>query len=185
MDRASHDGLGAPRAAAQLSTDSDRQVVHAADLAGLREAIGLAAAARTAGRHPFGAMVVAADGRVLARAGNESAGGEDPTAHAETLAIRQAAAAYGTAALAGGTLITSAEPCAMCTGAVYWAGLSRIVYGLSEQRLRLLTGDHPENPTLDMPCRQVLAAGQRAVSVVGPLLEAEAAAVHSGFWTRR
>jgi tRNA(adenine34) deaminase len=66
----------------------------------LREAIALAAAARAAGRHPFGALVAAADGTVLARAGNESAAGEDPTAHAETVAIRRAAAAHGTAALA-------------------------------------------------------------------------------------
>jgi tRNA(Arg) A34 adenosine deaminase TadA len=156
-----------------------------ADLAALREAIGLAAAARAAGRHPFGALVLAADGTVLGRAGNESAAGEDPTAHAETLAIRLAAAAHGTGALAGGALVTSAEPCAMCTGAVYWAGLSRIVYGISERHLRTLTGDHPENPTLDMPCRTVLATGQRTVMVSGPLLEAEAAAVHCGFWTRR
>jgi tRNA(Arg) A34 adenosine deaminase TadA len=155
-----------------------------ADLAALREAIGLAMQARLAGRHPFGAMVLASDGIVLARAGNESAAGEDPTAHAETLAIRRAAAEHGSAALAGGTLVSSAEPCAMCTGAVYWAGLSRLVYGLSEARLRELTGDHPQNPTLDMPCRTVLATGQRRVEVLGPLLGPEAEAVHAGFWRR-
>ncbi len=156
----------------------------ARDLARLREAIGLAAAARAAGRHPFGALVVGADGAVLARAGNESAAGDDPTAHAETVAIRRAAATHGTAALAGGSLVTSAEPCAMCSGAVYWAGLSRVVYGLSERRLRTLTGAHPENPTLDLPCRDVFASGQRRVDVRGPLLEDEAAAVHDGFWAR-
>ncbi|MFN9773375.1 MAG: nucleoside deaminase [Burkholderiales bacterium] len=150
----------------------------------LREAIALSAAARTAGRHPFGALVVAADGTVLARAGNESATGDDPTAHAETVAIRRAAAAHGTAALAGGALVTSAEPCAMCAGAAYWAGLSGVVYGLSETRLRAMTGAHPENPTLDLPCRTVFASGQRAVEVTGPLLEDEAAAVHDGFWSR-
>ena len=155
-----------------------------ADLAALREAIGLAMQARRAGRHPFGAVVVATDGSVLARAGNESAAGEDPTAHAETLAIRRAAATHGSAALAGGALVSSAEPCAMCAGAVYWAGLSQLGYGLSETRLRELTGDHPENPTLDMPCRTVLATGQRRVDVFGPLLEAEAEAVHAGFWQR-
>ncbi len=156
-----------------------------ADLVALREAIGLAAAARAAGRHPFGALVVAADGRVLGRAGNESAAGDDPTAHAETTAIRRAAAAHGTAALGGGALVTSAEPCAMCAGAAYWAGLSRVVYGLSERRLRTITGAHPENPTLDLPCRDVFASGQREVTVVGPLIEDEAAAVHAGFWDRR
>lgn len=156
----------------------------ASDLARLREAIELAADARAAGRHPFGALVVGADGTVLARAGNESAAGDDPTGHAETVAIRRAAAAHGTAALAGGALVSSAEPCAMCAGAAYWAGLSRVVYGLSERRLRALTGAHPENPTLDLPCREVFASGQRRVRVRGPLLEDEAAAVHEGFWTR-
>lgn len=154
----------------------------ATDRVHLREAIALAAQARAAGRHPFGALVVSADGTVLARAGNQSAAGEDPTAHAETVAIRLAAATHGTAALAGGSLVTSAEPCVMCAGAAYWAGLARVVYGLSEKRLRALTGNHPENPTLDLPCRAVFAAGQREVRVVGPLMEDEAAVVHEGFW---
>jgi tRNA(Arg) A34 adenosine deaminase TadA len=81
-------------------------------------------------------------------------------------------------------LVSSAEPCAMCAGAAYWAGLSRVVYGLSEKRLRTMTGDHPENPTLDLPCRDVFARGLRRVAVLGPLLEDEAAAVHAGFWSR-
>lgn len=155
------------------------------DEARVREAIALATAARAAGRHPFGALVLDARGDVLARAGNESAAGEDPTAHAETLAIRLAAAAHGGARLAGGTLVTSAEPCAMCAGAAYWAGLARVVYGLSERRLRDITGAHAENPTLDLPCRTIFAAGQRPVEVVGPLLEDEAAASHAGFWSAR
>lgn len=174
---------GGPRDASSAS-DADAHEASPSDLAALREAIALARQARDAGRHPFGAMVVAADGTVLARAGNESAAGKDPTAHAETVAIRLAAATYGSAALAGGALVSSAEPCAMCTGAVYWAGLSKLVYGLSEARLRELTGDHPENPTLDMPCRAVLATGQRQVAVLGPLLGQEAEAVHAGFWHR-
>ena len=49
----------------------------------------------------------------------------------------------------------------MCAGAIYWAGIGRLVYGLSEHRLRELTGNHPENPTLDLPCREVFASGQR------------------------
>ena len=151
-------------------------------IAALREAIALSAQARAAGRHPFGALVLAADGSELSRAGNESAAGADPTAHAETVAVRRAAAEHGIAALIGGALVSSAEPCAMCAGAVYWAGLSRVVYGLSEKRLRGLTGNHPENPTLDLPCRAVFRSGQRQVHVDGPLLEDEAAAVHQGFW---
>ncbi len=53
---------------------------------------------------------------------------------------------------------------------------------VSEARLRTLTGDHPANPTLALPCREVFARGQRAIVVVGPLLEDEAAAPHLGFW---
>ena len=154
------------------------------ELARLRDAIALSAQARAAGRHPFGALVVAADGAELARAGNESAAGDDPTAHAELLAVRRAAAVHGSARLAGATLYTSAEPCAMCAGAAYWGGLAGVVYALAESRLRELTGNHPENPTLDLPCREVFARGQRPVRVVGPLLEAEAEAVHAGFWSR-
>ncbi len=70
----------------------------------------------------------------------------------------------------------------MCAGAIYWVGIGRVVYGLSEDRLKELTGNHPENPTLSLPCRTVFAAGQRPVEVVGPLLEEEAAAQHKGVW---
>lgn len=70
----------------------------------------------------------------------------------------------------------------MCAGAIYWSGIGRVVYGLSEERLLALTGNHPENPTLRLPCREVFARGQRTIKVIGPLLEDEAAAVHAGFW---
>ena len=72
----------------------------------------------------------------------------------------------------------------MCAGAIYWAGIGRVVYGLSEHRLRGVTGNHPENPTLDLPCREVFASGQRPTEVLGPLLEAEAEALHDGVWTK-
>ncbi len=72
----------------------------------------------------------------------------------------------------------------MCAGAIYWSGISRVVYALAEARLLALTGDHPENPTLSLPCREVFARGQRTIMVVGPLLEEEAAAPHIGFWNR-
>jgi tRNA(Arg) A34 adenosine deaminase TadA len=72
----------------------------------------------------------------------------------------------------------------MCAGAIYWAGIGRVVYGLSERRLRAMTGDHPDNPTLDLPCRAVFAAGQRSTEVVGPLLEEDGAALHEAFWKR-
>ena len=70
----------------------------------------------------------------------------------------------------------------MCAGAVYWSGISRVVYALSEERLLDLTGNHPENATLSLPCREVFARGQRRIEVIGPELEEEAAAAHVGFW---
>ncbi|HQU02769.1 MAG TPA: nucleoside deaminase, partial [Acetobacteraceae bacterium] len=63
-----------------------------------------------------------------------------------------------------------------------WAGIGRVVYGMSEQGLKAFTGNHPENPTLDLPCRSVFAAGQRQVEIIGPLLSEKAAAVHHGAW---
>lgn len=154
-----------------------------ADLDFLRRAIALARSSRAGGNHPFGALVVDADGAVLAEAMNRSVPGRgDATGHAELEAVRAASAAHPPERLRTATLYTSAEPCAMCAGAIYWAGIGRVVYGLSESRLLALTGSHPENPTLALPCREIFARGQRAIEVAGPLLEEEAAAVHEGFW---
>lgn len=156
------------------------------DLALLRQTIDLATDARNRGRHPFASMVVSADGTVIASAGNNSMPPEgDPTQHAELSAAAEAARMVPAEELPTATLYTSAEPCVMCTGAIYWTGIGRIVYALSESRLLELTGDDPENPTFDLPCREVIARGQRDIEVLGPLLEDEAAAAHEGFWTRR
>lgn len=145
----------------------------------LRRAIDLSRRSRETGQHPFGALVVAGDGRLLAEGTN--AFDSDCTGHAEMNAVRAAYAAESSS-LPGATLFSSAEPCAMCAGAVYWSGISRVVYALSETRLLAITGDHPENPTLSLPCRDLFARGQRAIEVRGPMLEDEAARVHEGFW---
>jgi tRNA(Arg) A34 adenosine deaminase TadA len=151
----------------------------------LRRAFALAAAARAAGDHPFGAVLADADGRVLLEQGNGfSAEGGDMTAHAERLLATRASKAWPPSVLAACTLYSSAEPCAMCAGAIYWAGIGRVVFGQSETALKAMTGDHAENPTLDLPCRIVFAAGQRKVEVIGPLLEEEAAGLQAGFWAR-
>ena len=142
-----------------------------------------ARAAEARDEAPIGAVIVK-DGEVIARAGNRTRQDHDPTAHAELLAIRAAAAALGQERLVGCDLYVTLEPCAMCAGAMYWAGIGRLVYGLSEHRLRAVTGNHPENPTLDLPCREVLGSGQRTTEVVGPLLEVEAEALHAGVWDK-
>jgi tRNA(Arg) A34 adenosine deaminase TadA len=153
------------------------------ELGFLRRAIEEARAAKERGCHPFGSIVVDAGGSIVAAAGNNSMPPEgDPTQHAELRAVAAAAGRLDPAGMAGATLYTSAEPCVMCTGAAYWTGIGRIVYALSERRLLELTGDNPGNPTFDLPCREVIARGQRHIDVVGPLLEDEAAEPHLGFW---
>jgi tRNA(Arg) A34 adenosine deaminase TadA len=148
----------------------------------LRRSFAVARRARTHGNHPFGAILVGPDGAVLIERENGYLPARDMTAHAERLLATEASRTIAPEALARCTLYSSAEPCAMCAGAVYWAGIGRVVYALSERRLKAMTGDHAENPTLDLPCRTVFAAGQRAVEVIGPLLEDEAAALHEGAW---
>jgi tRNA(Arg) A34 adenosine deaminase TadA len=149
----------------------------------LRRSFAVARRARRRGNHPFGAILVNAAGDVLIEAENGFMPDRDMTAHAERLLATQASKQFGPDALAGCTLYTSAEPCAMCAGAIYWAGIGRVVFGLTERRLKAMTGHHPENPTLDLPCRVIFAAGQRRVEVIGPLLEDEAAALHAGVWS--
>jgi tRNA(Arg) A34 adenosine deaminase TadA len=73
----------------------------------------------------------------------------------------------------------------MCAGAIYWAGIGQVVFGQTEKSLKVATGNHPENPTLDLPCRTVFAAGQRSIEVIGPLLEQEAAVLQDDFWRGR
>jgi tRNA(Arg) A34 adenosine deaminase TadA len=155
------------------------------DLTFLRQAIELAAAARAHGAHPFGALIVDEHGQILVTARNNAVRPKgEPTQHAERLACTKAAKLFSDQVLAKSTLYTSTEPCAMCAGAIYWTGIGRVVYALSEKGLFQFTGSNAENPTLDLPCREVFARGQRPTQVLGPFIEEEAAQVHQGFWTR-
>jgi tRNA(Arg) A34 adenosine deaminase TadA len=156
---------------------TDAQVLDA-----LRRANAIARAALQAGHHPFGALLLDADGTtVLMEQGNVSA-----VEHAEAVLARKAARRFAPERLWRCTLVTTVEPCAMCAGTQYWAHIGRLVYGMSERELLALTGDHAENPTLDLPCREVFARGQKAVEVIGPVAAAqeEIAALHRDFWRR-
>ena len=72
----------------------------------------------------------------------------------------------------------------MCTGAIYWANIGRIVYGVSETELIKLTGSHKENPTLKLPCREVIKAGFKQIEILGPFksVEDEILELHRNFW---
>jgi len=149
----------------------------------LRRANTIARAAIDAGHHPFGALLVAPDGdTVLLEQGNV-----DVVDHAESVLARKAAHAYTRDVLWHCTLVTTVEPCAMCAGTQYWAHIGRLVYGISERELLAQTGTHPENPTLDLPCREVFARGQKALQVIGPVaaVHDEIVELHRHFWKPR
>jgi tRNA(Arg) A34 adenosine deaminase TadA len=150
----------------------------------LRRSFDVARRAMSHGNHPFGAILIDENRNVLIETENGYMPAHDGTAHAERLLATQACTTLSADLLRNATLYSSAEPCAMCAGAIYWAGIGRVVYGLSEHRLRAATGNHPENPTLDLPCREVFKSGQRATEVIGPMLEDEAEALHAGVWDK-
>jgi tRNA(Arg) A34 adenosine deaminase TadA len=153
------------------------------DVSLLRKTIEMSGESRRNGRHPFAALVADKAGDIISTAGNNSMPPEgDPTQHAELVAAAKAARSRTPEELAECTLYTSAEPCCMCSGAIYWTNIGRVVYALSEHGLLEMTGSHPENPTLSLPCREVFARGQRTIEVIGPALEEEAAKPHQGFW---
>ena len=157
-----------------------------ADLAALRAAIAQSAVAKAAGHQPYGAVLAAPDGRVLAQAHNTQGPsahgtganlahwGDQITGHAELNLVRDAARTLGPAALYGATVYASGEPCPMCAGALYWAGVRRVVFALSVDSMRELNG--PDS-VLSLRCAAVMAGGTRAVQVDGPALVDEARAV--------
>lgn len=152
------------------------------DLALLRRTIELARTSRDRGDHPFGALLAGPDGIVLLEAMNTCGSEGDRTGHAERNLMTEASKLYDAGFLSTCTMYTSAEPCAMCAGSVYWAGVGRVVHGMSERALKDLIGPDPENLTMDLPCTAIFAAGQRKITVMGPLLSEESAVVHHGFW---
>ena len=142
----------------------------------------LAQEARSAGDHPFGALL-AIDGGIVAEAHNRVNRDGDITAHAETRLVRILEADGHLDRFAEGTVYASCEPCPMCVGAMFWAGVRRVEFGLSAARLRSLA-----TPLGAEPIGFLVTAteiGERAVPAMklrGPQREEEAAESHRGFW---
>jgi cytidine deaminase len=140
------------------------------------EALEEARAAAARGEVPVGAVVVAPDGRVVARAGNRTRELADPTAHAEMLALRAACAAAGSERLPGHALYVTLEPCPMCAAAIGFARIARLVYAASDPK----SGGVAQGP-------RVFAHPQchHAPEVVDGIAEAEAADLLRGFFAAR
>ncbi len=161
-----------------MSTDS--ALTSAQMIRHLQSANQIAIRTRAQGHHPFGAILVAPDQEtVLLEQGNL-----DTVNHAESVLARTAFSQFAIDYLWNCTLYTTVEPCVMCAGTQYWANIGRLVYGVSETRLLALTGNHAQNPTLNLPCRTVFEHGQKPIQVWGPIaaVEAEILAVHEDFW---
>jgi tRNA(Arg) A34 adenosine deaminase TadA len=125
-------------------------------------------------------VLVDANQRVLLEAENTVVTERDQTGHAETNLVRLATRTLTPEVLAGCTLYSSAEPCAMCAGAIHWGNIGRLVFGVSGPTFYAIVGAAPD--LLRISSREVLSHAVQPIEVVGPLLEDEALAEHQGFW---
>ncbi len=142
-----------------------------------RQAIELARQARLAGNHPFGALLVI-DGEVVLTAQNTVFTDRDPTAHAETNLVARAIQHFSPDQIRRSILYTSCEPCAMCVGKMYWAGIRAVAYALPASELAMLAGSD-----FLVPCRELFSRAGEPVTITGPLLVDEAREVHLRFWS--
>lgn len=154
------------------------------DHAALTRAFELAWAARNAGDHPFGALLLV-DGEIVAEAVNRVNTDHDITAHAETMLVRILEGRDQLGQLRDGIVFASCEPCPMCVGAMFWAGARHIVYGLSSDRLMTLSvapGTQRFGFVITAP--EIGAQATPPMRIEGPQREDEAAEAHVGFWFR-
>ena len=142
----------------------------------MKMALALARRAARAGEVPVGAVLVDETGRVLGAGYNQTIAQNDPTAHAEMLAIRQAAAALGNYRLIGTTLYVSLEPCAMCSGALVWARVKKVVFAAPDPKAGALGGG------LDIMAAERI---NHRPEVAGGLMAEESAAILRDFFAAR
>jgi tRNA(Arg) A34 adenosine deaminase TadA len=152
------------------------------DASYLRDAIRMSAVARARGNRPFGAVVISKQGELLAEAYCNTTETGDCTGHAETTAVRMLSPKHSRSILAEATLYSSAEPCVMCAGAIFWSGIQRVIYGIDAERLRVFRGELLEQKDAELSCRDVFNASSHPIECIGPALIHDASQVHKDFW---
>jgi hypothetical protein len=145
----------------------------------MKRANELAEAAVKHGNHPFGALLVK-DGKIIFEFENCIYTSKDETKHAETGLISAATPKFDRATLAACTLYTSTEPCIMCCGAIRWAGVRKIVYGVTALQLTRVIGfPDPKQP---LAVREIFERTAPGEVIIGPLIEGEGLAIHAAYW---
>ncbi len=147
------------------------------DVKAMRLAIEASAEALADGDMPFGATLVSPQGEILLVAANNQNSAADCTGHAEMVLVRTAQKQLGLKALRGATVYASGEPCAMCSGAMFWAEIRRVVYAASTVQIGAALG----GPQLPARSADVLADASPTMVVEGPLMADEACAVLARF----
>lgn len=143
----------------------------------IRQCYDLARRSIAKGNHPFGALLVF-ENKVILTAENTVFTDNDKTRHAETNLVSRASKLIAPEIIEKCTLYTSTEPCIMCCGAIYWSGISKIVFGCSAQVLDKIAGE-----TININSAFVFNNTVKLIDVEGPVLEAEGQAIHEGYWT--
>ena len=142
----------------------------------IKRAYSLAKKAQANGDHPFSAMLVI-DDEVVLECLNTVNTSRDVTRHPELDILRLAAIKLSKTELEKATMYASTEPCAMCCGAIYWSGISKLVYGCSAEMLGEIAGG-----SFVVPSRELFSKGKRKIEVIGQILPEEGAEIHRNFW---
>ena len=142
----------------------------------MRKAYRLALEAQANGDHPFSAILVI-DGEIVLQCLNQVNTSNDATRHPELDILRMAASTLSRTDIEKATMYASTEPCAMCSGAIYWSGLNRLVYGCPAETLGEIGSGN-----FVVPSRELLVKGKRIIEIIGPVLLEEGAEIHRNFW---
>jgi tRNA(Arg) A34 adenosine deaminase TadA len=140
----------------------------------LRKSLEIAKRSMDNGNLPFGCILVGPDNTILAEGENTVVTDDNPIAHCEINLIGQIKNKFDSQYLQQATMYASTEPCPMCTGAIFWSGIGRLVFALSKEGYHAVAQTSNPAHIFDMKSAEILSHGGRKVNVEGPLLENEA-----------
>ena len=147
----------------------------------LRAALAVARRSMDKGNLPFGCLMADKEGNVIEEGENTVVTTGDSIAHCEINLVHKLAGKFDFEFLESCTVYASTEPCPMCTAALFWAGIGRIVYALSKERYHSIARTTNPSHLFDLSAEKLLSYAKRPVQISGPLLEAEAAELYTAW----